>query len=327
MASLVVSDLRKTFREKKRVVEAVRGVSFSVEEGEMVGLLGPNGAGKTTTIKCILGLVRPESGQITVEGVDARKEPRRAAVKLAAVLEGARNTYWRLTVWENIVYFAGIHGISETRGRDYFGYLLSVLRLEDKRDVEVRQLSSGYKQKTAVACALAKRTPLVFLDEPTLGLDVESSYELREALRRLQAEENRSIVISSHDMRVIQDVCSRVIIVSQGRIITDKSIHDLLSLFASRKFRVVISRNGDEQAIEQAEAEAKAKFPSCEVRPTPHSVEVSVSLSDARQIYELVDVLKRSGVAIETITQEEVDLEKAFLEVVRREVAVCGSSR
>jgi ABC-2 type transport system ATP-binding protein len=156
----------------------VKNVSFSVGEGEMVGLLGPNGAGKTTTIKCILGLVKPDSGRIEVEGVDARLEPRKSAAKLAAVLEGARNTYWRLTVWENIVYFAGIHGIPVSRGGEYFKYLLSVLKLEDQEDVEVRKLSSGYKQKTAVACALAKRTPIVFLDEPTLGLDVEASYDL-----------------------------------------------------------------------------------------------------------------------------------------------------
>lgn len=324
MASLVVSDLKKTFREKNRVVEAVNGLSFSVREGEMVGLLGPNGAGKTTTIKCVLGLVKPDSGRISIEGVDARKEPRKAAAKLAAVLEGARNTYWRLTVWENIVHFAGIHGISESRGREYFEYLLKVLRLEDKRNVEVRNLSSGYKQKTAVACALAKRTPVVFLDEPTLGLDVEASYELRDALRKLQSEENRSIVISSHDMRVIQDVCSRVIIVSQGRIVADESIRDLLSLFATRKFRVVISQNGDARAISRAEAEAKSRFPGCEISRTSQTVEVLVNLSEARQIYELVDVMRDSGVTIETITQEEVDLEKAFLEVVRREDRVCG---
>ena len=116
---------------------------------------------------------RPDRGRRRRRPTDAqvrRKAGRRP--------EGARNTYWRLTVWENIVYFAGIHGIPVSRGGEYFKYLLSVLKLEDQEDVEVRKLSSGYKQKTAVACALAKRTPIVFLDEPTLGLDVEASYDL-----------------------------------------------------------------------------------------------------------------------------------------------------
>lgn len=324
MESLVVEGLNKTFRENKRVVEAVKDVSFSVGEGEMVGLLGPNGAGKTTTIKCILGLVKPDSGRIEVGGVDARKEPRKAAARLAAVLEGARNTYWRLTVWENIVYFAGIHGVSVSRGGDYFKYLLSVLKLEDQKDVEVRKLSSGYKQKTAVACALAKRTPIVFLDEPTLGLDVEASYDLREALRKLQAEEGRTMVISSHDMKVIQDVCSRVIIISRGRIVTDEKIPDLLTLFAARRYKVVISQNGDAEAIRKAEEGASERFPGCEIKRNPQTVEVFVSLSDGKQIYELVEIMRASGVSIETITQEEVDLEKAFLEVVRREARACG---
>ncbi len=324
VTSLCVKDLTKTFRDKKRVVEAVRSVSFSVEKGEMVGLLGPNGAGKTTTIKCVLGLVKPDSGEIFVEGIDPKRDPRKAAAKMAAVLEGARNTYWRLTVWENIAYFAGIHGVSESSGKEYFEYLLEVLKLTDKRNTEVRNLSSGYKQKTAVACTLAKRTPLVFLDEPTLGLDVESSYELREALQTLQMQEERSIIISSHDMKVIQDVCSRVIIVSQGRIVRDERIHDLLTLFATRKLRVVIARNGDAPALERAHAGIMSRFPHSEIRVTPDTLEVSVGLANSKEIYDLVDITKESGAAIETIAQEEVDLEKAFLQVVRRGNDTCG---
>ncbi len=324
LAFLSVQDLRKTFLDRKRTVEAVRGVSFSISEGEMVGLLGPNGAGKTTTIKCVLGLVKPESGRILVDGIDAAVETRKSSAKLAAVLEGARNTYWRLTVWENIVYFSGIHGISESRGKEYFQYLLEMLGLEDKRNVEVGKLSSGFKQKTAVACALSKRTPIVFLDEPTLGLDVESSYELREALLKLKTQENRTIVISSHDLRVIQDTCDRVIIMSDGRLVADQGIQELLSLFRTRKVRVVVPRNGDTESIARAQTEAKVSFPDCEIRQNPQSIEIVVSLSEPREIYELMSIMEKSQVAIETISQEEVDLERAFLQVVRRENSACG---
>lgn len=331
MGNLAVTGLRKTFRDRKAPVEAVKDVSFSVEQGEMIGLLGPNGAGKTTTIKCILGLVRPDSGSITLGDVDCRRNQNRALRSMAAVLEGARNTYWRLTAWENIVYFAGIHGISEKAGKDYFEYLVDVLRLREKRDSEVRNLSSGYKQKVAVACALAKRTPLVFLDEPTLGLDVESSYELREALRRLQTQERRTIVVSSHDMHVVQDICDRAVIMSHGQILADRAIPELLSLFASRKYKVVVADGASRAAASSSEIgpstvqrTVAAAFPQAAFKQSGDALEVTVSLPRQGDIYHLVDSLRDAGAAIASISQEEIDLEKAFLEIVRRGNAECG---
>ncbi|MBE3519137.1 MAG: ABC transporter ATP-binding protein [Firmicutes bacterium] len=326
-AFLIVEHLRKTFKDRKQVVEAVKDISFSVGKGEMIGLLGPNGAGKTTTIKCVLGLVKADSGRIEVGGVDCLRRPREAARYMAAVLEGARNTYWRLTVWENIVFFAGIHGISKERGKDYFEYLLEVLKLKEKRNVEVRNLSSGFKQKTALACALAKMTPLVFLDEPTLGLDVESSYELREALKNLQANEKRTIVVSSHDMRVIQDVCSRVVIVSRGRVVVDRSIPELIGLFRSRSYKVVLTVNGASGgwSVDDIRRKFESLFPLSSSKATKDTLELSVTLRQPAEVYELVDFLKTTGASIETITQEEVDLERAFLEIVRRENGGCGT--
>jgi ABC-2 type transport system ATP-binding protein len=325
MGFLTVSNLRKTFRDRKKPVEAVKAISFSVERGEMVGLLGPNGAGKTTTIKCILGLVKPDAGVITVNGVDCSKDQRMALRNMSAVLEGARNTYWRLTTWENIAYFAGLHGIPEKTGKEYFEYLLDVLRLREKRDTEVRNLSSGYKQKTAVACALAKKTPLVFLDEPTLGLDVESSYELREALRKLQSEEGRTILVSSHDMHVVQDICQRAVIISQGEVVADRTIPELLKLFGTRKYRVVVAGEGEDEVAGNAREAVGGAFPKASFRKVGGALEATVDLSDQGDIYRLVDVLKRAGAVLDSITQEEVDLEKAFLEIVRRGNGQCGS--
>ncbi len=322
--SLQVEDLRKTFVSKKRTVEAIKGISFSVAKGEMVGFLGPNGAGKTTTIKSILGLLRPDSGTIMVDGIDCARNHREAIKRMAAVLEGARNTYWRLSVWENMAFFAGIHGVSAAKEKDYFEYLLEVLKLKDERNTEVRNLSSGYKQKTAVACALAKKTPLVFLDEPTLGLDVESSYELRAALRSLQTEEKRTIVVSSHDMKVIQDVCSRVIIISGGSIVADESIDDLLSLFRTRNYKIVVSRNGNLYDSGPLVAGIRSGFPQAEITETRDLIEIAVDFKNPFEIYELIETLRDAGAPIETIAQEQVDLEKAFLKIVRRETEVCG---
>ena len=178
--ALEVASLTKVFRERgTKDVKAVDNVSFHVRQGEVLGLLGPNGAGKTTTIKCILGLIRPNAGDILVFGKSIEAHYPRILKKMCAVLEGSRNLYWRLTVWENILFFAGLHGVTSREDKAHFEYLIRLFSLEDKRNVEVRKLSQGMTQKACVVCASVRRTPLVFLEEPTLGLNVETSLELQ----------------------------------------------------------------------------------------------------------------------------------------------------
>src|SRR4029077_21249393 len=149
-----VEDLTKVYRSRRRgEVRAVDGVSFDVRPGEIVGLLGPNGAGKTTTIKCLCTLVTPTSGRIVVDGVDARERPRAAVQKLAAVLEGTRNIYWRLSARENLEFFAALQGISRSSISSLIDGLLERFRLTEQRNADARTLSRGMQQKLAVACA------------------------------------------------------------------------------------------------------------------------------------------------------------------------------
>ena len=170
--ALDVKSLTKVFHERgNKSVKAVDSISFQVNQGEVLGLLGPNGAGKTTTIKCILGLMRPDTGEIRVFGENVEACYPRVLRNMSAVLEGSRNLYWRLTVWENILFFARLHGVTSREDKAHFENLIRLFSLEDKRNVEVK-LSQGMKQKP-VSCTLARRTPVVFLDEPTLGLDVK----------------------------------------------------------------------------------------------------------------------------------------------------------
>ena len=207
--ALVVDGVSKRFGSGEESVLAVDDVSLTVEQGSIVGLLGPNGAGKTTLIKCALGIVLPDAGSVQVFGVDVGDGGRAAYADVDAMLEGARNDYWRLTVRENLRYFATIRGIDPDSVADRHDRLLKRLELADKADTAVRDLSRGMKQKVSLASVLAGGAELVFLDEPTLGLDVESSRTLRRELKRLAREEGLTIVVSSHDMAVVEDVCDR----------------------------------------------------------------------------------------------------------------------
>lgn len=319
---LAVSHLSKVFVSGKKEVKAVDDITFSVSTGEVVGLLGPNGAGKTTTIKSVLGIMLPTAGKISVGGYDPFTHPGAALSQVAAVLEGSRNIYWRMTTWENIVFFAGIHGVSVQREKDYFAHLVDQFRLSDKRHTEVRQLSQGMKQKVAICAVLAKKTPLVFLDEPTVGLDIETSYELRETLKRLAADEGRTLVVSSHDMAVIQDICQRVIIMSGGRIIADDKIADLLAVLRSRTYRLVL----DGILAEEAEQALRHSFGNVDLKVEDRQSTLFVNLPQAKMLYDLMDFLRAQQLAVETINQQEVDLERAFLSLVRKEREKCNGT-
>lgn len=290
---------------------AVDDVSFEVGAGEIVGLLGPNGAGKTTTIKCICTLVLPTSGQIEVQGADAIASPRAAVRNIAAVLEGNRNIYWNFTVKENLEFFAALHGIHPKSVASEMDELIQRFGLEDKTNTPGRMLSRGMQQKVAVACAFIKRTPLLLLDEPTLGLDIETSYDVRQTLKELSSQ--RTILLSSHDMDVVQDVCARVIIINQGRIVVDDRVSSLLSLFSARAFEFELTGVLDQSV----QSEIKRRFPLTEVEVDDDRSRLRVEMLDGVLIYELIDLIRSSDVLIESMGRKDPDLEEIFLKIVR----------
>jgi ABC-2 type transport system ATP-binding protein len=310
--ALAVDGLRKTFGTGEGAVTAVDDVSFTVAAGSVVGLLGPNGAGKTTTIKSVLGMVLPDAGTVRVHGIDVHGDPRRAYRHVNAMLEGARNDYWRLTVRENLRYFATISGVRPDSVARRHERLLEQLDLTERADTPVRELSRGMKQKVSLASVLATDADVVFLDEPTLGLDVESSVNLRRELRRIVDARGLTAVLSSHDMAVIEDVCDRVIIMSEGRVVADDTVANLLRGFETRGFRVSSPNLGGD-----ALAAVRTQFDVTDVRRHDGHVRVEVA-TDSEGFYALADHLRAHDVTIDSIETVTPDLEEAFLEVTNR---------
>lgn len=294
-------------------VVAVDDVSFSVAENEIVGLLGPNGAGKTTTIKCICTLVKPTHGSIHINGSDAVRVPRAALRKVAAVLEGNRNVYWRLSVRENLEFFAGLQGTPIRRVRSYIDELISMFNLTEKERTPARKLSRGMQQKLAVACALVKQTEILLLDEPTLGLDVEISHELRASLKEMASRGKRTILLSTHDMNVVQDICQRVVIINGGKVVTDDRVDNLLKLFQARAYRFEIE--GDLAADQQERLQER--FAMIEISGDDYRTQIKVELPDSSQIYELMEILRAGDSQIRSIDRKEPNLEEIFLTIVK----------
>ncbi|QKY21096.1 ABC transporter ATP-binding protein [Halolamina sp. CBA1230] len=311
---LAVDDLRKSYGDGEDAVRAVDGVSLSVRRGEVVGVLGPNGAGKTTTIKSILGLVVPSGGTVTIAGVDADENPRGVYRHVGAMLEGARNVYWRLTVRENLNFFAALGGNDPDAARDRHDRLLDQFGLADKADEPVNELSRGQKQKVSLAATLARGTDVVFLDEPTLGLDVEASVELRRELRRLADEEAITIVLSSHDMDVVEAVCDRVVILSNGRVIADDPVEELVGVFETQVYRLTV----DGRVPEQVRTELTASYQVDDWERLDDRTRFDVTLAEDDALYDVLGVLRTGDCALLDVDGLEPDLEDVFLDVTDR---------
>lgn len=312
--ALQVKGLTKLYGQRgAEPVVAVDHVSFSVWKNEVVGLLGPNGAGKTTTIKCIAGLVKASLGEIWLDGVDALRHPKKAMERVAALLEGNRNIYWRLTPRENLEFFAGIQGHPVRKVKAYIEELIEVFGLRDKEQTPARKLSRGMQQKLALACALVRQTEVLLLDEPTLGLDVETSYELRHVLKAMAARGERTILLSSHDMHVVQDICEHVIIINNGRVVADDRVTNLMKLFQASAYRFEI----EGRLSGQLEVKLRERFPLLTLSATDHRTYVDADLRDGAELYEVLEIFKDGSTKIESISHKEPDLEEIFLSIVK----------
>lgn len=251
----------------------------------------------------------PRRGADPVVAVDVRHERRRALQHIAAVLEGNRNLYWRLTARENLEYFAGNRGRSRRALRGRIDQLLERFDLGSKRDTLVSSLSRGMQQKLALAVAALADTDVVLLDEPTLGLDVETGYEVRALLREMQRE-GRTVIVSTHDMPVVQDVCERTVVIAHGRVLADERVDHLLALFASRAYQVELAAPIEPTALRELER----RFVQVVARDEGRRLQVE--LERGEQLYALIDTLREARAPIESLERSTIDFETVFRRLV-----------
>ena len=222
---IIANDLHKSFKTKTGKVTAVDGVSFTARDGQITGLLGPNGAGKTTTMRMLYTLMTPDRGNVTVDGIDAARDP--VAVRRAlGVLPDARGVYKRLTARENIAYFGELHGLSSKQIAERTKALSDALGMGDILDRQTEGFSQGQRTKTAIARALVHDPCTVILDEPTNGLDVMTTRAKRGFLRQLR-EEGRCVIFSSHIMQEVAALCDRIVIIAKGTVVAAGTADEL----------------------------------------------------------------------------------------------------
>lgn len=299
-------DLRKTFRVYRRGeglkgylksfvsreyedVEAVKGIDLSIDEGEMVGYIGPNGAGKSTTVKMLTGILEPSSGSVEVNGRDPHRNRRENAMDIGVVFGQKTQLWWDLPVRDSFRLLREIYEVDREVYEERIEEFTDVLDLESFMDQPVRKLSLGQKMRCELAAAFLHHPPVVYLDEPTIGLDVSVKEKIRQFIKRMNREEDITMLLTSHDLDDIEDLCDRLLVLDDGRVIYDGTIDELLERFTERR---LILDGVEEEVGEDAEGvmEVEQENGTAEVVFDRSKVSASDLIQDFLERYDVSDV-------------------------------------
>lgn len=209
---------RGFWRQKKKSVLAVEDISFSITKGELFGLLGPNGAGKTTTVKMLTTILLPTAGTASILGFDLRKETQEIRKRIGFTFGGSRGLYGRLTARDNLRYFAELYALEPGYSRKRLAEMLALVGLSERADDRVETFSTGMQQRLHLARALLHDPEVIFLDEPTVGIDPVGARELRQTIKNLR-QAGKTIMLTTHYMAEAEELCDRIAIVNKGRIV------------------------------------------------------------------------------------------------------------
>ena len=293
--------IKGLFRRQYEQTVAVKEVSFKVEPGELVGFLGPNGAGKTTTLKMLAGLLYPTSGSARVLGYVPWERDDGYRRQFALLLGQKNQLWWDLPARESLDLNAKIYGISETDRDRTVNEMTELLGVRDKLNVSVRELSLGERTKMELIASLLHKPRILFLDEPTIGLDVVSQKTVREFLREHNAKQKTTILLTSHYMADIQELCERVIIIDHGMIFFDGKLNEVLDRFADFKL-ITIQCDG----AGNWSAGSLQKYGEI-LEQTPHNIRLKVKRDRVIPVCKaLLDELPVTDIDIQEVPIEEV---------------------
>lgn len=254
--------IKALFNRKHKTVRAVDGISFKIEEGELIGFIGPNGAGKTTTLKCLSGLLFPTSGEVDVLGFNPWEKKHEFLKKISLVMGQKNQLWWDLPAIETFILNKEIYEIPDDQYQKTLNNLVKLLDVGKILNIQVRRLSLGQRMKCELIAALLHSPKVLFLDEPTIGLDVVMQKNMREFVREYNQEFGATIILTSHYMGDVKELCRRVVIIDKGRLIFDGELIEIIKKYADHKFlQVVFAKPVRKEQIKGMTTLKKYSFP------------------------------------------------------------------
>lgn len=301
--------LKSLFKRKYITKEAVKGISFDISKGEMVGYIGANGAGKSTTIKMLCGILTPTNGTVLVKDIVPYEDRMNNALQIGAVFGQRTQLFWDIPVRESYDLLRHIYNIPKEQYEETLELFTKVLNLSPLLSIPVRQLSLGQKMRCELAAAFLHRPDVVYLDEPTIGLDIAVKVRIREFIKEMNRKWGTTVILTTHDMQDIEEICSRVIIINEGVILYDGDLQSIKSKFGHKRMihfdleydiepSLPKELNGIAQ-ITSYDNETRKLTLSVESKDTPVASIISIMMNN----YKVSD-LTISEPKIETIVEE-----------------------
>lgn len=343
MALIEATGLSKTFRVAKRrpgflgslrsivdpevrLVKAVQDLSLHVEGGEIVGLVGPNGAGKSTTIKMLTGILMPSAGQVRVAGLNPLHQRRDIAARIGVVFGQRTQLWWDLPLGDSLQLLRHLYRIPEARHKANLAYIQEILDLSEFIDTPVRQLSLGQRMRGDLAASLLHDPQLLYLDEPTIGLDVVAKARIREFLLRINAERGMTILITTHDMDDVEMLCPRLLIIDHGRKLYDGGLGEIRERFGGERMLVAVLDSAETDTLPR-DADGQPYVPELPVGVRQMKVDLPrvwlAFRKDALPAHELVAWLGGRH-RLKDVTFQEPEIEDVIRRIYEEDLLLVG---
>lgn len=282
---------------QKKLVKALKNISFTVKQGELIGFIGPNGAGKTTTLKILSGLLYPSQGYVNVLGFDPWERKPEFLKKISLVMGQKNQLWWDLPALDTFELNKAIYEISDKKYKESLDELTTLLEVKDLLGIQVRRLSLGQRMRLEIVTALLHRPKVLFLDEPTIGLDVVAQQKVRDFIYSYNRRFEATILLTSHNMDDLVNLAKRVVVIDKGEILFDGQLKELINQFAKEKIiTVFLQREADFKKFEEIGKIKKLDYP-----------QVTLSVSREASAFAAAELLQNFPVADLTIEEESIE--------------------